>query len=89
MTLTERVADIRARIVTNPWPAVGIAVAAGAIVASLGGGRRERGRIAEAAFAAVGAFVVRLARDAALKELASYALRRFSEFTADREAEVR
>jgi hypothetical protein len=63
------VAELEARIRADPWRAVGAAVVVG-VWLGLDPPRVPRNRLVRGAFAMLGSVVVRLAREAALRELA-------------------
>lgn len=68
---------IEARMTEHPWQTIGIAVATGAMLGLLTGGRRAapapRRGIGGALVAALGAIAMRMLRDAALGQVTGYA----------------
>lgn len=67
---------IEEQAAAHPWQAVGIAVAAGAVMGLLGGGKKapdvKRG-VGGTVVAALGAVAMRLIKDAAFRQVAGYA----------------
>jgi hypothetical protein len=68
--------DLRKQIVSYPYPAIGIAFAAGAIV-GLVRPKPQPGRFSSLLFTTLGAIGFRLIREAAVRELGNYAKSRF------------
>jgi hypothetical protein len=64
--------DLRSRIVDHPFPAIGIAVGVGALI-GLARPMPKRGRVSGAAIALLSTIGFRLAREAAMVQLAQYA----------------
>lgn len=72
--------DLKAQIGAHPWPAVGIALAAGVLTGVLGGpsasdsdGPRGKSTVSSAVLAALGALAVRALKDVALRQVATLA----------------
>ena len=68
--------DLRKQIVAYPYPAIGIAFAAGAIV-GLVRPKPQPGRFSSLLFTTLGAIGFRLIRETAVRELGNYAKSRF------------
>ena len=64
--------DLRSRIVDHPFPAIGIALGVGALI-GLARPMPKRGRVSGAAIALLSTIGFRLAREAAMVQLAQYA----------------
>ena len=64
--------DLRSRIVDHPFPAIGIAIGVGALI-GLARPMPKRGRVSGAAVALLSTIGFRLAREAAMVQLAQYA----------------
>ena len=65
--------DLRQTIVDNPFAAVGIAVGVGALIGLVRPAPEPRGRLGGLLMTTIGAIGFRLVREAAIKELGSFA----------------
>ena len=90
--------DIKAHISEHPFPAVGIALAAGMLAGLLGGKKSEpkvveektlQRRLGEALAGAIGTLILKLVREAAFGQLKEQAKRYFDERTGTQGSDVR
>lgn len=77
--LSHRLDELRARIAGQPWLAVGAAALFGALLGFEPPRVRSRSKIGDAVLAVIGAVAVRLARDAAFRQLGELAKRWWEE----------